>query len=114
AEVIEVISPSTEQVIGRAPEATADDVDRAVLAARAAFDEGEWPRLTPSRRAEYLTALARAYEPHVGEMATLVTEEMGCPISYSHIGQAYVGVMIIDSGVKLAAGYGWEELRRGD
>ena len=84
-----------------------------VLAARAAFDEGEWPRLTPSRRAEYLTALARAYEPHVSEMATLVTEEMGCPISYSHIGQAYVGVMIIDSGVKLAAGYAWEELRRG-
>jgi aldehyde dehydrogenase (NAD+) len=114
AEAIDVISPSTEQVIGRAPEATADDVDRAVLAARAAFDEGEWPRLTPSRRAEYLTALARAYEPHVSEMATLVTEEMGCPISYGHIGQAYVGVMIIDSGVKLAAGYAWEELRRGD
>jgi len=114
AQAIDVISPSTEQVIGRAPEATADDVDRAVLAARTAFDEGEWPRLTPSRRAEYLTALARAYEPHVSEMATLVTEEMGCPISYSHIGQAYVGVMIIDSGVKLAAGYAWEELRRGD
>ena len=114
ASTIDVISPATEQVIGHAPEATVDDVNRAVRAARVAFDEGEWPRMAPSKRAEHLTALARAYEPHVGEMAALVTEEMGCPISYGQIGQAFVGVMIIDSGVKLAAGYAWEQLRRGD
>ena len=74
----------------------------------------EWPRLTPGRRAEYLTALARAYEPHVDEMAALVTDEMGSPISYSQFGQALAGVMIIDAGVKIAAGYHWEETRHGD
>jgi betaine-aldehyde dehydrogenase len=111
---IDVISPHSEQVVGQAPEATARDVDRAVGAARAAFDDAEWPHLTLARRAEYLTALAGAYEPHVDEMAALVTAEMGSPISYSQFGQALAGVMIINAGVKLAAGYPWEETRRGD
>ena len=47
--VIEVVSPHTEQVIGQAPAAAPADVDRAVAAARAAFDDGPWPRLRPGR-----------------------------------------------------------------
>ena len=43
-DVIEVISPHTEEVVGRVPEGTTADIDRAVAAARTAFDEGEWPR----------------------------------------------------------------------
>jgi aldehyde dehydrogenase (NAD+) len=113
-EGVEVISPHTERVVGRTPEATETDVDRAVRSARVAFDAGEWPRLAPEERAEYLTALAQAYEPHVDEMAALVTEEMGCPISYSRFGQALAGVLIINAGIKLAACYPWEESRRGD
>lgn len=112
--VVEVISPHTEQVVGCAPEATAEDVDAAVRAARGAFDNGDWPRMTPTQRAEYLTKLAGAYEPQVDEMAALVTEEMGCPVSYSKFGQALAGVLIINAGIKLAAGYPWEEIRRGD
>ena len=48
---IEVVSPHTEQVIGRVPHASRADVDRAVAAARAAFDEGAWPR-TPAGGAD--------------------------------------------------------------
>jgi aldehyde dehydrogenase (NAD+) len=94
--VIDVVSPHTERVMGYAPLATAEDVDSAVVAARAAFDEGPWPRLAPHQRAEYLSALAGAYEPHVDEMAALITEEMGSPISCSQFGQALPGVMIIN------------------
>ncbi|WP_231986958.1 aldehyde dehydrogenase [Mycobacterium sp. E1386] len=114
SDVIDVVSPHTEQVMGNAPFATAEDVDSAVMAARAAFDEGPWPRLAPHERAEYLSALARAYEPHVDEMAALVTEEMGSPISYSQFGQALPGVMIINAGIKIARDYPWEEDRRGE
>ena len=46
-DVIEVISPHTEEVVGRVPEGTTADIDRAVAAARTAFDEGEWPRMSP-------------------------------------------------------------------
>ena len=44
---IEVISPATEEVVGVVPEAAEGDVDRAVEAARKAFDEGPWPQTTP-------------------------------------------------------------------
>ena len=49
--VIDVVSPHTEEVIGRVPEGTEGDIDAAVAAARRAFDEGPWPRMTPAERA---------------------------------------------------------------
>ena len=54
----DVISPRTEEVIGQVPLAGPADVDRAVAAARAAFDEGEWPRWSPAERAAALRRLA--------------------------------------------------------
>jgi aldehyde dehydrogenase (NAD+) len=57
SEVIEVISPSTEQVCGRVPVATAEEIDAAVAAARLAFDHGPWPRLSLAERADYLRRL---------------------------------------------------------
>ena len=112
--VLEVVSPHSEAVVGRVPEATMQDVDRAVAAARVAFDTGDWPRLSPAQRAEFLTALAGVYEAHIDELAALVTEQMGAPISFSRFGQALPGAMIINAGVKVATDYPWEELRRGD
>ena len=49
---IDVISPNTEEVIGRVPDATPNDVDRAVAAAREAFDKGPFPRWSPEERAD--------------------------------------------------------------
>ena len=112
--VLEVTCPHSELVVGHAPQATAEDVDSAVRSARSALDAGDWSSLKPLQRAECLSALAGEFEPHVDEMAALITEEMGSPISYSQFGQAMPGVLIINAGVKLAAGYPWEETRRGD
>ena len=53
---IEVISPHTEEVIAKVPEARDADVDRAVAAARAAFDHGPWPRMPPAERADAMAA----------------------------------------------------------
>ena len=47
---IDVISPHSEELVGRVPEGTESDIDRAVAAARDAFDNGEWPRLSPEER----------------------------------------------------------------
>lgn len=55
-ETIELIDPATEQTIGRVPAGTAADVDCAVRAARAAFDE--WSATAPATRAEHLRRIA--------------------------------------------------------
>jgi betaine-aldehyde dehydrogenase len=48
---IDVVSPTTEEVVGRVPEAQNADIDRAVASAKDAFDHGPWPRMTPVERA---------------------------------------------------------------
>ena len=54
---IDVVNPHTEEVIARVAEAREADVDRAVTAARAAFDDGPWPRSTPIERADGMDRL---------------------------------------------------------
>ncbi|MEU0571602.1 aldehyde dehydrogenase [Nonomuraea sp. NPDC005983] len=85
---IDVISPHTEEVVGRVPDGTTADVDRAVAAARVAFDLGPWPRLTFAERAEAIARLAEIYTARQAELAELITEEMGSPITFSNLAQA--------------------------
>jgi aldehyde dehydrogenase (NAD+) len=79
--VIEVISPHTEEVIGTVPDGTPDDMDRAVAAARTAFDSGPWPRMDVRERAAFVRRLADRYAARVAEMGRLITAQMGAPIS---------------------------------
>ncbi|WP_067832164.1 aldehyde dehydrogenase [Actinomadura kijaniata] len=111
--VIEVVSPHTEEVIGRVPEGTEADVDAAVAAARRAFDHGPWPRMTPAERAAVLGRLSAIYAERQQEMADLVTAEMGSPILFSIFGQAALPQMVLQYYVDLAASYPWEEERPG-
>ena len=71
------ISPFTEQPIAHVPAGTSSDIDRAVLAARDAFDNGEWSRLTVGERIEVIERLATIYAEHVDEMADLITAADG-------------------------------------
>ena len=87
SEYLDVRSASTEEVIGRVPRGTTHDVDRAVAAARRAFDEG-WSRTQPSERAEWLQKLAGALEARVSEIATTISQEVGMPITMSTVVQA--------------------------
>ena len=59
---IKVISPHTEEVIARVPEAKEADVDRAVAAARHAFDHGPWPRTAAGERADVMAKLLAALQ----------------------------------------------------
>src|SRR4051812_7775815 len=84
---IDVISPHSEEVIARVAEARQGDVDRAVAAARRAFDDGPWPRWSAAERADAMGRLHAALQERSAEMATTITEEMGSPISFSNLGQ---------------------------
>ena len=76
---LEMISPVTEEVFGRTPEATPADMDRAVAAARRAFDEGPWPRMGVAERVEILRRLRNQYEARSDELAKLISSETGSP-----------------------------------
>ena len=80
---IEVISPATEEVIAVVPEASEADVDRAVEAARTAFDEGPWPQTSPKERTDMLRALSQGIQARSQEFAETITAEMGSPASFS-------------------------------
>lgn len=79
----ETIDPSTGQVLARVAEGEAEDIDRAVAAARRAFEQGAWPKLTPAKRAHLLLKLADLIERNAEELAELETLDNGKPIKYS-------------------------------
>jgi aldehyde dehydrogenase (NAD+) len=110
---IDVISPHTEELVGRVPEGTEADIDRAVASARDAFDNGEWPRLAPAVRIAAVEKFSEAYAAHIPEMAALITEEMGSPITFANLGQSPAPWMMLNTFLEVAAAYPWEETRQG-
>jgi aldehyde dehydrogenase (NAD+) len=110
---IDVISPHTEQVIARVPDGTDADIDKAVAAAREAFDAGPWPRLTPQERAGYLTALSALIQSRMDQWAGLITREMGAPFGFSQMGQIFASTMVLDYYAGLADSFHFEEVRNG-
>ena len=112
-EVIEVVSPHTEEVIATVAAAGPEDVDRAVTAARVAFDDGPWPHADPSERIDAVRRLSALYADRRGEMARLITSEMGAPASFSKFAQATLPMMLLNTFADIASGYQWEETRPG-
>jgi acyl-CoA reductase-like NAD-dependent aldehyde dehydrogenase len=112
-EVIEVISPHTEEVIGRVPHASREDVDRAVAAARKAFDEGPWPRMSIEERIEVCARIKDGIAARADEIARVISSENGSPYSWSILAQAFGPVMIWDSAITIAKNFRYEEYRSG-
>jgi acyl-CoA reductase-like NAD-dependent aldehyde dehydrogenase len=111
--VITVVSPHSEAVIGHAASAGPADVDRAVQAARAAFDTGPWPRMQPSQRIEAITRLAGIYKERRADMAALITAEIGAPISFAKMAQVRLPLTMMSAFCGLAANYEWQQDRPG-
>ncbi len=76
-----VYNPATGEVVAQVPEAEAADVDLAVQAARRAFDDGPWSRLTPSERGRMLWRLAELIEANLEEIAEIESLDNGKPLS---------------------------------
>jgi len=85
-DTIDVISASTEEVIGRIPSGTAADVDKAVAAARAAFDG--WSTQPVEERQKYIQRLQEGLDARGAEIAETIAGEVGMPITWSQMIQA--------------------------
>ncbi|MHB8438069.1 MAG: aldehyde dehydrogenase [Acidimicrobiales bacterium] len=110
---IEVVNPTTEEVAGRVPDSTTADIDRAVAAARAAFDTGPWPRMTPAERAAVVRKVSQAIQVDLQPLAELIATEMGSPVSWATMGQVLAPSMVFDYYAGLAEGYAFDEVRAG-
>ena len=82
-EPIGVINPADGKAISAIGEASLADVDKAVEAARKAFDTGPWPTLKPGERSRAIMRLAEAMERHAEELAQLETLDNGKPILFA-------------------------------
>src|SRR5947199_6103075 len=78
--IFPVYDPATEEVIAQVPDAQADDVNRAVAAARAAFDQGPWSTTTPQERGRVLFRLAEKIRQNLPTLAELECRNTGKPI----------------------------------
>ncbi|MBC9733726.1 aldehyde dehydrogenase [Nocardioides marmotae] len=112
-DTLRVVSPHSEEVVATVPEGSPADVDAAVAAARRAFDEGPWPRMSPEERIEVLQVFSGLYAARLAEMADLITIEMGAPTSFSNLAQSPAPWMQIEAFLGIARSFPWEERRPG-
>lgn len=108
---IEVISPTSEEVLGTVPSATTSDIDRAVAAARRAFDRGPWPRTVPAERAAILRRVRDGLAARREDFAELVTDEMGSPITQSLAIQVGAPLALLDSYLELVETFPFHDVR---
>jgi acyl-CoA reductase-like NAD-dependent aldehyde dehydrogenase len=110
-DTIEVIDPSTEQPYFTVPEAKAADVDAAMTAARRAFDDGPWRRLSHAQRAEYLRAMAAEIRARADEVSEIWPREAGVLHAYSQAGMRRIPD-IFEYYAGLTDDYPFEEVHR--
>ncbi|MGE4323342.1 MAG: aldehyde dehydrogenase [Sphingobium sp.] len=105
---IDVITPITEQLFVSVAEAQEADIERAVAAAREAFDNGPWPRLTHEERGQYLRAIGKALAARAADASRIWTSEMGILHSIS---SEFVPALEQAYGfyADLAGRFAWEE-----
>jgi aldehyde dehydrogenase (NAD+) len=104
---IEVVNPTTEEAVGRVPEGTAEDADRAVKAARAAFDA--WAQTPADERAAFCGAIGEKLAERGEEIAALITTELGMPIGLSQLIQAGLPTVTFSSMPELVKEVAWQE-----
>ena len=92
---LEVIDPSTEEVCGVISNGTSKDVDRAVAAAKAAFDG--WKHTDPQKRLTFVEKILAIYNQRQGEMAKAISTEMGAPIDMAIEQQVGAGARHIET-----------------
>ena len=103
---IEVVNPTTEQIIGSVPAGSSDDVDRAVAAAKCAFPE--WSNSSIETRMAVLNDLSLAIKELTEELAQTITAEVGTPIGYSRMAMVGTPRVVARSYAKMLESYEWE------
>lgn len=107
---LQLVNPATEQVFAEVAEAGPDDVDHAVGAARQAFDDGPWPRLSPAERAGYMRRLAAALIAREEALDAAWIAQVGVPVGMAQ-GSTRGTCGLLEYYAGLAESYAWEDVR---
>jgi len=103
---IDVVNPFTEATIAKIPAGSPQEVDHAVLSARAAFES--WAGQPVAARVALLEKVRQGLEARQEEIAQLITAEVGMPLKMSKRIQASLPLMVLESFCKLAMSYPFE------
>jgi len=109
---IEITNPNSEEIVARVAEASEADMDRAVAAARQAFDHGPWPTTPPAERGRRLMAMIDQLEARVPELAAAWTAQVGGLASFAPVmhGGAVAGLRGIAA---MGESFAWVEQKKG-
>ena len=105
---IDVVNPANEAVCGHVSLASAADVDRAVMAAREAFED--WSRTSREERIALFEKIIAEYQRRAADMARAVTEEMGAPSALAERGQVPVGLMHLHTAMEILKTYSFDKV----
>jgi phenylacetaldehyde dehydrogenase len=89
------VNPATGEVLADVAEGDREDVERAVRAARRAFETGPWPEMTPSQRGKLLWKLADLLEQHLDEFAELETLDNGKPFGVARVADVPLAIDLL-------------------
>ena len=103
----EVVNPATERIAGVISMGGVADVDRAVAAARRAFDS--YSQTRPAERRALLERILAAYEARYGEFVAAITEEMGAPVKLARDSQAAIGKGHLTAMIEVLKTFPFEE-----
>ena len=107
SDTIEVVNPSTEQVIAAVPAGTPADVDRAVAAAKAAFQT--WGFTSKDERGKYVQAIAEGLAARSQEIAEVISSELGMPLMWATMIQAGLPAGNMAGYVQILEDFSFEE-----
>src|SRR5712692_2830863 len=105
--MLDVINSTTEEVMGRIPEGTTEDINRAVAAARAAFNS--WSATSPAERAGLLQKISAGLAARQNEIAAVIASEVGMPLPLATAVQAGMPAMVMGVYAKLLGEFSFEE-----
>ncbi len=106
---LEVINPANEAVCGHISAGSAADVDKAVKAARKAFET--YSQTSREDRLDLLQRILAEYQKRFGDVASAITEEMGAPASLAQRAQAPIGMAHLATGIEVLKAFKFEEDR---
>ena len=111
SDLVDVISPFTQEVLGRTPAVSIHEIDSAVSAARSAFDIGEWPHVGIAARADALRAVRDGLARRSTDITQIVASEAGLPVKMW--ARVDIALSIMDYYLDLANELDESELRHG-
>ena len=107
--ICEVLNPANEEVIGKVAMGSAADVDRAVIAARDAFDT--YSQTSVEERLALLGKIVEVYQSKYDEIAETISSEMGAPLTLSKAAQAATGLGHFAQAIEILQNFEWEETK---